>query len=61
MTTSMYCLYVEFDYTYIDVNACMYVCIDVRMYVLMYVLMYDYICVFCVLYIHRHKRTDTRD
>ena len=31
MTTSMYCLYVGFDYTYIDVNAlaqyvCMYVC-----------------------------------
>ena len=33
MTTSMYCLYVRVDYTYMYTNAlahvCMYVCIDV--------------------------------
>ena len=51
MTTSMYCLYVGVDYTYIDINAlalyvcvCMYVCV----YVCMYVLMYDYIYVLFV-------------
>ena len=32
MTTSMYCLYVGFDYTYIDVNVCMYVCICIYEY-----------------------------
>ena len=60
MTTSMYCLYVRVDYTYIDVNAlaqgiksflashvCMYVCIDVLMYDYMYVCMcmYVYVCI----------------
>ena len=53
MTTSMYCLYVGVDYTYIDVNALaqeiksflvssryMYVCMYVLMYVCMYVCMY---------------------
>ena len=37
MTTSMYCLYVGVDYTYIDVNACMYVFMSVSLYVCMYV------------------------
>ena len=62
MTTSMYCLYVGFDYTYIDVNAlaqgiksflashvCMYVCICVCvcMYVCIYVCMYVCIALSC--------------
>ena len=53
MTTSMYCLYVGFDYTYIDVNALaqgiksflasrMYVGTYVRTYVCMYVCMHAY-------------------
>ena len=37
MTTSMYCLYVGVDYTYIDINA-----------LALYVLMYDYIYVLFV-------------
>ena len=46
MTSSMYCLYVGVDYTYIDVNAlaqgiCMYEC----MHVCMYVCMHACICV----------------
>ena len=44
MTTSMYCLYVGVDYTYIDVNALaqgsMYVCMYVCMYACMYICMY---------------------
>ena len=32
MTTSMYCLYVGFDYTYIDINVCLYVYVYVCMY-----------------------------
>ena len=55
MTTSMYCLYVGFDYTYIDVNAlaqgikCMYVCmyVCICMYVCMYACMHACMCV-CV-------------
>ena len=43
MTTSMYCLYVGVDYTYIDINALaqgiksyvVYVCVSVRAYVYM--------------------------
>ena len=48
MTTSKYCLYVGFDYTYIDINAlaqyaCMYACMYVCMYIYIYVYMY-YVC-----------------
>ena len=46
MTTSMYCLYVGFDYTYIDI---MYVCIYVCMYVSMYVTMY--VCIYVCMYV----------
>ena len=60
MTTSMYCLYVGFDYTYIDVNAlaqgiksflashvcvCVYVCVYVCMCVCMCVCVYVCVCV----------------
>ena len=71
----MYCVYVGFDYTYIDINALAQGIKSVLasqvwfqavcMYVCMYVLMYDYIYVLCVcrvwLYIHRCKRTGTGD
>ena len=49
MTTSMYCLYVGFDYTYIDVNAlckypCMYVCICIC----------GCICICTCMYVHKY-------
>ena len=44
----MYCLYVGFDYTYIDVNALAHVC----MYVLMYVCMY--VCFYVCMYVCMH-------
>ena len=53
MTTSMYCLYVGFDYTYIDINAlaqyaCMYAC----MYVCIYIYMFICIMFVCYLFIY---------
>ena len=59
MTTSVHCLYVGFDYTYIDINALAqgiqsFLASQVWfkdvacMYVCMYVLMYDYIYVLFV-------------
>ena len=67
MTTSMYCLYVGFDYTYIDVNALAQgiksflashvwsqavVYMYVCIYVCMYVCMYVCVCVCMCVYIY---------
>ena len=68
MTTSMYCLYVGVDYTYIDVNAlaqgiksflaciyvCMYacMCMHVCMYVCMYVYACMYVCMHACMYVY---------
>ena len=61
MTTSMYCLYVGVDYTYIDINTlaqgiksflasqdCVhfYVCLCLCVYIHMYVCMYICVCVY---------------
>ena len=71
MTTSMYCLYVGFDYTYIDVNTlaqeiksffrshvwyiCIYVCMYVRTYVCMHVCMYA-----CMVYVRTYILIECR-
>ena len=48
MTTSMYCLYVGFDYTYIDVNALaqgIKSFLASHVFICMYVCMY-YVCIY---------------
>ena len=52
----MYCLYVGVDYTYIDVNARMYVRIYVCMYVRTYLCMY--LCMYVYVYVYEYIRKE---